>query len=65
MRGRLYLYTAKYMYGNSFPHRPAKTVPFVILPCITPGNFTHQRRVSGQEMVNWAFWDKMGTAHFN
>ena len=35
--------------------RPAKTVPFVILLCLTPDNFTHQWRASGWERVNWAY----------
>ena len=32
--------------------RPAKTVPFVILLCLTPDDFTCQWRASGWERVN-------------
>ena len=32
--------------------RPAQTVPFVILLCLTPDDFTRQWRASGWEMVN-------------
>ena len=31
--------------------RLAKTVPFVILLCLTPDDFTHQWRASGWERV--------------
>ena len=34
---------------------PAQTVPFVILLCLTPDNFTRQWRASGWERVNWAY----------
>ena len=38
-----------------FPPKQAKTVPFTILICLTPDNFTHQWRASGWERVNWAY----------
>ena len=36
---------------NSFSPRLAKTVPFVILLCLTPYDFTCQGRASGWERV--------------
>ena len=33
----------------------AKTVPFVILLCLTPDNFTHQWRASVWKRVDWAY----------
>ena len=41
-----------YLFLNPFPPRLAKTGPFVILLCLMPDNFTHQRRASGWERVN-------------
>ena len=35
--------------------RPAKTVPFVILLCLMPDDFTDQWRASRWERVNWAY----------
>ena len=35
------------LFLNTFPPRAAKSGHFVILLCITPGNFTRQRRASG------------------
>ena len=37
---------------NPFSPRPAKTVPFVSLLCLTLHNFTRQGRASGWERVN-------------
>ena len=31
---------------NPFPPRPAKTSPFVILLCLTQGNFTREGKAS-------------------
>ena len=45
---------AKLGFNLSSP-RPAKTVPFVILLCLMPDDFTHQWRASGWESVNWAY----------
>ena len=39
------------LFLNTFPPRAAKSGHFVILLCLTPGNFTHQRRASGWERV--------------
>ena len=45
-----------YKYVNDFINlsspRPAQTVPFVILLCLMPNDFTHQWRASGWERVN-------------
>ena len=38
-----------------FSPRPAKTVHFVILLCLTPDNITRQGRASGWERVNWTY----------
>ena len=38
--------------------RPAKTVPFVILLCLTPDDFTCQWRASGWERVKTLFYIK-------
>ena len=35
--------------------RPAKTIPFVILLCLTPDDFTRQWRASGWERVNGSY----------
>ena len=43
------------LFLNPFPLRPAKTVPFVILLCLTPDDFTYQGRASGWERVNRAY----------
>ena len=44
--------TCMYMYNtNSFPPRPAKTGPFIILLCLMPDDTTHQGRASGWEMA--------------
>ena len=40
---------------NLFSPRPAKTIPFVILPCRTPDDFTCPWRASGWERVNLAY----------
>ena len=45
----------KTAYFNPFPPRAAKSGHFVILLCLTPDDFTHQRRASGWERVNWAY----------
>ena len=37
---------------NPFSPRPAKTVPFVSLLCLTLYNFTRQGRATGWERVN-------------
>ena len=37
---------------TSFPPGPAKTPPFVIIPCLMPDDFTHQGRASRKERVN-------------
>ena len=37
---------------NISSRRPVKTVPFVILLCLMPDDFTHQWRASGWERVN-------------
>ena len=40
-------------YFNPFsPPRPAKTIHFVILLCLTPYDFTRQGRASGWERIN-------------
>ena len=39
------------LFLDPFPPRPAKTGPFIILLCLTPDDFTHQRRASGWERV--------------
>ena len=39
------------LFLNPFSPRPAKTVPFVILLCLTPDDFTRQGRASGWERV--------------
>ena len=33
--------------------RPAKTVPFVILPCLMPDDFIRQGRASGWERIKY------------
>ena len=43
------------LYINFFSPRLAKTVSFVILPCLTPNDFTCQARASGWERVNLAY----------
>ena len=43
--------TCPSLFLNPFPPRPAKTVPFVMLLCLMPDNFTRQRRASGWERV--------------
>ena len=40
---------------NRFSLRPGQTVPFVILLCLMPDDFTCQWRASGWERVNWAY----------
>ena len=40
------------LFLNLSSPRPAKTVPSVILLCLTPDDFTRQWRASGWEMVN-------------
>ena len=40
---------------NRSSPRLAKTIPFVILLCLTPDDFTRQWRASGWERVNWAY----------
>ena len=40
---------------NPFSPRPAKTVHFVILLCLTPDNITHWGRASGWERVNLTY----------
>ena len=36
---------------NPFPPKAAKSGHFVILPCLTPDDFTRQRRPPGWERV--------------
>ena len=43
------------LFLNPFPPRLAKTIPFVILLCLMPDDFTRQWRASGWERVNWAY----------
>ena len=45
----------KLLYFNYFPSKLAKTVPVVILLCLTPDDFTYQGRASGWERVNRAY----------
>ena len=45
----------KLLYFNYFPSKLAKTVPVVILLCLTPDDFTYQGRASGCERVNWTY----------
>ena len=35
--------------------RPAETIPFVILLCLMPDDFTRQWRATGWERVDWAY----------
>ena len=42
-------YTYIHTRFNLFSPRPAKTVPFVILRCLTPDDFTRHGRASGWE----------------
>ena len=44
------------LFLNPFPPRPAKTVPFVSLLCLTLYNFTRQGRASGWERVKRNFY---------
>ena len=39
------------LYINPFPPRADKSVHFIILLCLTPDNFTRQRRAPGWERV--------------
>ena len=40
------------IYFNLFPPKAAKSRHFVILLCVTPDDFTRQRRATGWESVN-------------
>ena len=40
------------LFLNPFPPRAAKSGHYVILLCLTPDNFTRQRRAPGWERVN-------------
>ena len=42
------------MLFNPFPPRAAKSGHFVILLCLTPDDFTRQRRAPGWERVKWS-----------
>ena len=44
--------TCPSLFLNPFSPRPAKTVPFVSLSCLTLYDFTHQGRTSGWGRVN-------------
>ena len=43
----------RFVYINSFSPRPAKTIPSVILLCLTRYDFTRHRRASGWERVDY------------
>ena len=39
----------------AFPPRQIKTIPFIILLCLTPDDFPRQGRASARERVNWVY----------